>query len=96
MKKLLILPALAVAVAALTGCGGHPSTAKVPNPPAPTAAVPTPTPTPDSSSRQIADVGADNTLYEITGKNSDGVPYRCYITETYKGVSQTCFEYKQS
>jgi hypothetical protein len=92
MKKLLAL--LPIAAIALTGCGGSDSKPS-PAPPAliqPTETKP-PVPGPDAETRMVTEVGSDNTLYEVTGKNSNGMRYRCYITETYQGVSQTCFEY---
>lgn len=86
MKKLLAITALAAL--ALTGCGA--STGKPPS--GPPALIQPTQEAPASKIRKLADV-ADNYLYEVTGTNADGMPFRCYISEGYQAVSQTCFEY---
>lgn len=90
MKKLLALTALA-ATLALTACG--PDTGKPPSGPDALVQPAAETPAPVAESRELAEVGNDNILYEVTGKNSNGMRFRCYVTDTYQGVSQTCFEY---
>lgn len=79
MKKLLIIPALAALT--LAGCGAASAPAKVP--------------TEHESSTKIYELGqlADNNMFEVTGINSDGKQFRCYITEGSQTVAQTCFEY---
>lgn len=88
MKKLLALTVLAATVAALTACG--PDTGKPPS--GPPALIQPVAETPAAPSRLLGKVN-NNELYEITGTNSNGTRFRCYITDGPSSVSQTCFEY---
>ncbi len=89
MKKLLAL--LPIAALVLTGCG--PSTGKpASGPPALIQPADHSNPAPTTKTRELAEI-VDNRFFEVTGTNSNGMPFRCYITEGYQTVAQTCFEY---
>ena len=84
MKKLLALTALAAL--SLTGCGA--------DTPAPVMPVPTQVDPATNITQRLLDADDnEDGLYEYTGVNSDGVPFRCYVTDRYQAVAQTCFEY---
>jgi predicted small lipoprotein YifL len=87
MKKLLALAALSALT--LTGCGG---TGKSEAPPALVQPTETKPSVPSTEARELTQVG-DGYLWEVTGTNSNGMRFRCYVTDGPSSVAQTCFEY---
>lgn len=88
MKKLLAL--LPIAALVLTGCGGSGKQTEAP----PALIQPANHETaPATTYRVLAEVPGKNTVYEVNGKNSSGMRFRCYLTDGNTSVAQTCFEY---
>ena len=70
----------------LTGCGAAVDDGEVENHPLDTVQ--------GVSVNKLVEGYHDDGTYEITGTNSEGVPFRCYVTDGYRSITQTCFEYE--